>query len=255
MTSKSRYDIRFLNTLTDTVRRTVRSALVDLRDGRRREAYALFLIGICLVILGLGNVIDQRLILSACLLAVTFIAFNTTSASTSRTRPLDEVLQNRQSFESFSTIVPAVRDLRVYGPTAVNVLVNIADIRRHVLDRSGKVRVIIQDPASPAMQYTAAQLDDNLDLITTAWASIHTLDLLCDVPGFDYKLLQFNPGFSLLIVDAPYSSGYVVFESHGFCDENIADRMHIKIAKQDSPCWFDYWVARYDALWRTARAP
>jgi len=43
--------------------------------------------------------------------------------------------------------------------------------------------------------------------------------------------------------------------SHGFKDENIAERMHIVIRRHESPRWFSYWVARFDAMWQTAKPP
>lgn len=58
---------------------------------------------------------------------------------------------------------------------------------------------------------------------------------------------------SLIIVNAADLDGYVIFESHGFKDENIADRMHIVIRRRESPRWFSYWVARFDAMWETAK--
>jgi hypothetical protein len=64
-----------------------------------------------------------------------------------------------------------------------------------------------------------------------------------------------NPGFSLVIVNADDPGGYVIFESHGFKDDNIADRMHIVIHRADSPRWFTYWVTRFEAMWNNAEPP
>jgi hypothetical protein len=145
-----------------------------------------------------------------------------------------------------------VRDLRIYGPTAVNVLVSAGDIRRFVLNTGGTVRVIIQDDKPEVIVQTAIQLDDNLDLARTLQGSIATLEKLTADTGFSYRKLSFNPGFSLVIVNATSQNGYVIFESHGFKDENIADRMHIVIRRQESPHWFVYWVSRFEAMWNDA---
>ena len=166
---------------------------------------------------------------------------------------LDEVLQTRDSFGPFSKILPGVRDLRIYGPTAVNILVSAGDIRRFVLEAGGKVRVIVHNDNGNALTRTAMQLDDNLDLRSTLQGSIATLDKLAQTPGFEYRKLSFNPGFSLVIVNADEPSGYLIFESHGFKDENIADRMHITIRHQESPRWFSYWVGRFEAMWAAAQ--
>jgi hypothetical protein len=48
----------------------------DLRHGRHREAYALFLIGVTLAVLGLVGVADDTVLLSTILLALSFLVFH-----------------------------------------------------------------------------------------------------------------------------------------------------------------------------------
>ena len=229
--------------------------LQDIQHGRHREAYALFTVGIVLVVLGLIGIVRGQILLSAILLALTFLVFHTSMEASHGKPALDEILQTRSSFEPFSKILPGVRDLRIYGPTAVNILVSAGDIRRFILDTGGKVRVIVHDERRDTLTQTAVQLDDNLDLLRTLQGSIATLDKLAREPGFEYRKLSFNPGFSLLIVNADAPDGYTIFESHGFKDENIADRMHITIRHRDSPYWFAYWIRRFEEMWSAARAP
>jgi hypothetical protein len=236
-------------TLRDLSRRT----LEDVRHGRHREAYALFLVGIALVVLGLAGVASVSLLLSAILLALSFLVFHTAAEASDQRPALDKILHNREVFGAFSKLLPGVRDLRIYGPTAVNVLVNSADIRRFVLNAGGTVRVIVQDDDPAILGLSATQLDDNLDLQRTLHSSLAILDKLAAEPRFSYRKLPVNPGFSLIIVNADRADGFVIFESQGFKDENIADRMHIVIPRQESPRWFSYWVARFDAMWDTAK--
>lgn len=237
-----------MGTLRDVSRRT----LEDVRHGRHREAYALFLVGVVLVVLGLAGVADVAVLLSAILLAVSFLVFHTAAEVSGQQPALDAVLRSRQNFGAFSKLLPSTRDLRIYGPTAVNVLVNSADIKRFVLVPGGTVKVIVQDDTPAAIAQSAIQLDDNLDLDHTLRSSLATLRKLAAAPGFSYRKLPVNPGFSLTIVNADDPDGYVIFESQGFKDENIADRMHIVIKRRESPRWFSYWVARFDAMWDTA---
>jgi hypothetical protein len=237
-------------------RNQIRHTLEDIRHGRHREAYAIFVVGLVLVILGLIGIVKSQVLLSAILLALIFLVFHTSTETPRQKQSLDEVLQTRDSFGPFSKILPGVKDLRIYGPTAVNVLVSAGDIRRFVLDTGGSVRVIIHDDKQDSLEQTAIQLDDNLDLLRTLQGSIGILDrLAAAAPGFKYRKLSFNPGFSIIIVDANGPNGYTIFESHGFGDENIADRMHIMIRRQDSPHWFTYWVGRFDAMWNAAQEP
>jgi hypothetical protein len=235
-----------------TLRYASRQVLEDVRHGRHWEAYALFLVGLTLVVLGLAGVADVPVLLSAILLAVSFLVFHTAVDASDRRPALDQVLRSREDFGAFSKILPGTRDLRVYGPTAVNVLVNSADIKRFVLASGGAVRVIVQDDAPTTIAQSGIQLDDNLDLGHTLHNSLAILDKLAATPGFEYRKLPVNPGFSLTIVNPAAPDGYVIFESHGFKDENIADRMHIVISRHESPRWFSYWVTRFDAMWATA---
>jgi hypothetical protein len=238
-------------TLKDLSRRTVE----DLRNGRHREAYALFLIGAVLAALGLLGVADVTVLLSAILLALSFLVFHTAAEATGQRPDLDEVLRSREDYGPFSKLLLGTRDLRVYGPTAVNVLVNSADIRRFVLNTGGTVKVIVQDAGQAALAMAAAQLDDNFDLESTLNNSVAILDRLAGEPGFAYRRLDAITGFSLVVVNAADSDGYVIFESHGFKDDNITDRMHILIRKRESPRWFLYWLTRFDAMWEAATPP
>jgi hypothetical protein len=233
----------------------IRRTISDIRIGRHLESYALFLIGVVLVVLGLLGVAGTRILLSVILLALSFLVFHSSLDSSSRPATLDKVLLTRESFGTFSKLLPGVRDLRIYGPTAVNVLVSSGDIRRFVLDAGGSVRVIVQDPLPELMRQTALQLDDNVDFESTLRSSIATLEKLATNPGFKFRTLHTNPGYSLTIVNASKANGYVIFESHGFKDENIADRMHIVIKRRESEHWFAYWVTRFDAMWETAHEP
>ena len=232
---------------------STRRTLQDIRHGRHREAYALFIVGIVLVVLGIIGVVSGQILLSAILLALTFLVFHTSMETSHQKLSLDEILQTRDSFGPFSKILPGVRDLRIYGPTALNILVSAGDIRRFVLDAGGKVRLIVHNDNRDALRQTAIQLDDNLDLISTLQSSIAVLDRLAKEPGFEYRKLSFNPGFSLVIVNANEPNGYLIFESHGFRDENIADRMHITISHRESPHWFAYWIGRFEAMWTVAK--
>jgi hypothetical protein len=229
-----------------------RRLLAEIRNGRHREAYALFMVGVVLVLLGIVGLAAVSVLLSAILLALSFLVFHTAAEASDRPAPLEQVLRSRQDFGAFSKLLPGVRDLRIYGPTAVNVLVNSADIKRFVLETGGTVKVIVQDEAPAALALSAIQLDDNQDLGRTLHSSLAILAKLSAAPGFSFRKLAVNPGFSLMIVNAASPSGYVIFECQGFMDENIADRMHIVISRKESPHWFAYWVERFEAMWENA---
>jgi hypothetical protein len=227
----------------------------DIRNGRHKEAYALFIIGLVIAGLGLFNIAETNVLLAAILLALSYLIFHTAEMQSQKKPALDQILQDRQDFGTFSKLLPGVRDLRIFGPTAVNLLVAVADIKRFVLNTGGVLRVLIEDSTAETFAHAAIQLDDNLDFQQTLSNSIAALEKLRPFAGFSYGLLPINPGFSLVIVNANDVDGYVIFESHGFKDENIADRMHIVIRRSESPRWFAYWVTRYEAMWSSARKP
>jgi|ERR1022692_168635 hypothetical protein len=227
----------------------------DIYHGRHREAYALFMVGVALVALGFADVLSIKDLMSAMLLALSFLVFHTSVEAPDPKPSLDQVLTNRDSFGSFNKLLPGVRDLRVYGPTALAVVMNAADIRRFVLTPGGSARVIVQDDNPEALRLTGIQLDDNLDLARTLQSSVAALERMQAESGFSYRRLPVNPGFSLIIVNANDRRGYVIFESHGFKDEYYTDRMHIVISRADSPHWFSYWVMRFEAMWSAAESP
>jgi hypothetical protein len=235
-----------------TLKELSRRTLDDVRRGRHWEAYVLAAACVTVAVLGLAGVISLTVLAAAILLATGFLVLRGAVAAPAERPALDQVLRNREHFGAFSNLLPGVRDLRVYGPTAVNVLVNAADIRRFVLAAGGTVRVIVQDDNPNLIAEAALQLDDNLDLESTLRSSLATLAKLAAEPRFSFRKLPVHTGFSLVVVDAEQRSGYVIFESHGFKDDNIADRMHIVIRREESPQWFAYWVARFEAMWEAA---
>ena len=232
-----------------------RQVIEDVSQGRHREAYTLFCVGVVLTLLGVSGLVSAQIMLSAVLGALTFLVFEAAVQSNADGPPLEQVLENRDDFAAFAKILPGVRDLRIYGPTAVNALTNAADIRRYVLRAGGQVRVLTLSENPQTLATAAFQLDDNLDLGQTLRNSLVTAAKLSAEPGFSYRQLPVNPGFSLVIVNADQPGGYVIFESHGFRDDSVADRMHIVISKACSPRWFNYWVTRFEAMWEAAQPP
>lgn len=225
----------------------------DLRDGRHREAYTVFAICLLLTVLGLVGV-AERYLLSGLLLAMTFLVYRTTVEPGGRVG-LADVLRDRETFVPFPELIKDASKLWVYGPSAVNILAHAADIRQQLLAKGGSVRVIVQDPQAPAVEDVQAQLDDNLDFGRALESSLATMDKLGAHGDFEYRLLPFSPGFSLVVIDAHKPSGFLILELHGFMDDNVAGRMHLRIPRTESLHWFGYWTDRFEAMWEAARKP
>lgn len=233
--------------------KAINRILSDIGRGRHLEAYAIFMLGLALTVLGLLGEVEPKVLLSTLLLAVSFLVFRATLEPSSRRLALDTVLRNRESLGSFSQLLAEAGEFWLYAPTGVNVIVHAADIKRYVLDRGGRVRVVVQDPDSSGKEAVRAQLDDSLDFDKTLENSITTLARMSTWGNCRLRLLPFSPGFSMVVVNPGKANGYLILELHGFQDENIADRMHVRISRSESLHWFDYWVARYQAMWEEAR--
>jgi hypothetical protein len=227
--------------------------IADLRNGQRREAYTIFSVGLVLTLLGLFGVASQSVLLSGILIAATFLVFQTAIQLDSAAGTLELVLKNRDALGAFNAIIPDGGELWVYGPTAVNVLVNAPDIKAKVLSKGGRVRIVVQDPSSDAVRHTKNQLDDTLDFDHTLASSIATLRKMRAWGDCDYRLLACNPGFSLVVINPNRPDGFLILEMHGFSDDTITGRMHIRISRTDSLHWFDYWASRFNNLWQQGK--
>jgi len=188
--------------ILERIRRGGRQVAENLRAGQFIEAYSVFVVGLALAILSVLDVGDDRWLFAGILVGVSFLVFRTTVAGARAEVAVQ--LANRRMFKPLVDILADVDELWVYGPTANSILVNVADIRQHVLERAGRVRFIVQDPANAsAIEATKLQLDDNLDFSSTLEMSLDTLRRLrSSLPSqVNYRLLPMNPGFSLVAVN------------------------------------------------------
>jgi hypothetical protein len=162
------------------------------------------------------------------------------------------VLRSRDSYGPFNELLDGATELWMYAPSGVNVLVrHAADIRRW-LAGGGWARIVVQDPSAGSLAALGTQLDDSTDFRSTLHTALTQLAKLAAEGGIEYRVLGFNPGFSLVVVNPRGGSGRLILELHGFRDESIAERMHIEIRRSQSPHWFTYWAARFEAIWETA---
>lgn len=225
----------------------------DIVAGRNIEAYVISVIAVILAIAGVvDDAIPTDWKLAAILAALALLVFQTTRPE-KQAADLDSVLHNRQAMGAFHDLIHGTRTLWIYGPSAINVLRDMPFIKREILDHGGKVRVMIQDPESQiGMQILHDQMDKTLDLEKSIQMS---LDILANAArwGVEYRLKDYNPGFSMVVIDPDKRNGRVIVEFLGFRNELITDRMHISISREQSQYWFDHWTKQYEALWDSAR--
>jgi hypothetical protein len=182
---------------------------------------------------------------------------------------VDDVLNDRSAFEDkpFPARLRAAREVWVFAPSAVNLLAphHCDTIRTTVLANPvGAVRVVVLNPREEyAVRLAIRQLDDSLDhpfqvFRSSLEATINQLRRMAgrDIKGsFEYRLLDYNPGFSLVALDPGTKNGIVIVEFHGFHNEVTTSRMHIELTRSDSEHWYAYWLDQFDDIWQAARPP
>ncbi len=153
----------------------------------------------------------------------------------------------------------------IFGPSAINVLSarNCDILRKSVFSKQNAVlRIVVLDPDSTnAVGLAARQLDDSLDFPmqdfrTSLDSSIKQLRLMRSwvVAGdLQYRLAEYNPGFSLVATDPSSQHGCIIIEYHGAHNETINSRMHIELTRSISPRWYSYWMSQFEHVWDEAR--
>ncbi|MFF0315504.1 hypothetical protein ACFYPH_12765 [Micromonospora sp. NPDC005252] len=179
------------------------------------------------------------------------------------------LLRDRGSFESkpFAKRLDEASEVWVFAPSAVNILAqdHCEALRSKILSRSnGIVRVVVLDPArEDSLRLAVRQLDESVEypsqtLTRALGETLGRLALMAswEVPGgFAYRLLDYNPGFSIVAIDPGRRHGVVIVEFHGFHNTSTTSRMHIELAKADSDRWHEYWLEQFDRIWRDAKEP
>ena len=233
--------------------RELRRILNDIMKFRNIEAYVIALVGVALIVLDVIGNVDPGLQLTVITAALALLVFRSTRPTESPV-DLDSVLKDRQSYGTFREFIQGGKVMWAYGPSLVNVLHNSSDIKREVLDKGGKVRILVQDPSNEAcMNILRQQLDQSNNLDHDLKGALLTLEKMVKWGGVDYRLLSYSPGFSLTVIDPDGRDGRLVVEFFGFHNEFIRDRMHIVIERRQSQYWFEYWAKQFDVMWNAAQ--
>ena len=120
------------------------------------------------------------------------------------------------------------------------------------------MRVVVLDPSrETAVQLATRQLDDALDYPIQDFAAClqTTTSLLRSMAAwqvsgsFEYRFLDYNPGFSLVAIDPSSRTGRIIVEFHGFHNESTSSRMHIEITRNQSDHWYGYWTDQFNRIW------
>jgi hypothetical protein len=178
-----------------------------------------------------------------------------------------QFLRDRSVFDAVppSALFGNARDVRVFAPSAVNLLSpsTCEILRTTVLSRrGGSLRVVILDPAEKdAVRIAARQLDESVEFQVQALAA--ALDITLSrlgqmsrwrTPGtFEYRMFPYNPGYSLVLIDPDTPHGRLIVEIHAFRNPSTLSRMHLELTRDRNERWYAYWVEQFDHLWEAAR--
>ena len=174
---------------------------------------------------------------------------------------LDDYLDDRSNLGSFVERIEGASRLYIYAPSAANILQdgNVQAVRQNILSKEdGELRVVIQNPdEQAAVDILVDQLDHSIDFQTQSLPqeiqrTLRQFDLIeqWDVPGtFEGRLLDYGPGFSLVVIDPHKNDGQIIVEFHGVHNESTNGRMHIRLTKQNSERWFTYWERQFERIW------
>ncbi|MFP3986311.1 hypothetical protein U9R90_02180 [Streptomyces sp. E11-3] len=251
------------------MRRTWQRVLGDLRTRTHLDAYVVSACALVFSALSLvGDVLSQRLQLTVLLAGVGLLVFRITLPGP-RVPEVDAVLHDRTDLEAVSVAsqLAGARDVAVFAPSGINLLNSSTceALRSQVLSRAdGKVRVLLLDPsATEAVRVAARQLDDGQEFaveplvpsIRTVMSRMETMRGW-SVPGsFEYRLIDFSPGFSLFAVDPGTNNGSLIVEFHAVHGPHTGTRMHINLSRASSNRWNDYWIDQFEHLWALGRPP
>jgi hypothetical protein len=241
----------------------------DVKRRRNLDAYVVSAIATVFAALSvIGDIVPEGPRWAVLLAGIGLLVYRITLPERTA-EPIDELLLDRTGFEQ-SPLTARLRNANevwVFAPSAVNILApqHCDMLRRTVLAHaSGVVKVVVLDPDDETAVRTAVKhLDDTLDQPLQLFRSSLTATIAqlrrmthWQVNGMvEYRLLDFNPGFSLVAIDPGAKGGTVVVEFHGIHHESVTSRMHIEITRDDSRHWYAHWLNQFDHIWRSARPP
>lgn len=241
----------------------------DLRNREYIDVYSVAFVAFGLAIVSLvPNLVPEQLKWAAVLGGVGLLVLRITVPD-SPTGNVDELLNDRFAFDKtpFSERIEGTSEVWIFAPTGVNLLSahNCELIRNKVLSKpDGALRVVILNPSDEwAVQLAVRQLDDSLDYpiqdfrdsLTTTERQLRAMSTWNARGSFDYKLLDYNPGFSLVAINPTSRNGHVIVEFHGFHNEATSSRMHIELSRRQSERWYTYWTEQFQRIWESASLP
>jgi hypothetical protein len=241
----------------------------DLRDRRFIDVYSVAIVAFVLALVSLIGYGSSQLRWSVVLAALGLLVLRISVPETAPDASLDELLLDRFAFDAvpLADRFQDAREVWIFAPSGINLLTghNCELLRAGPLSRSGGiVRVVVLDPSrDAAVDLATRQLDDALTHPTQQFpaalaASLGKLEAMARWPvagSFQYRMVAYNPGFSLVAIDPGTRGGRVIVEFHAFHNEATSSRMHVEITRKQSDRWYTYWGDQFERIWAAATPP
>ena len=241
----------------------------DLRDRRFIDVYSVAIVAFVLAVVSVAGYGSDQLRWSVVLAALGLLVLRISVPETGPEASLDGLLLDRFAFDAVP-LADRLRDARevwIFAPSAANLLTshNCELLRTGPLSRDGGiVRVVVLDPSRGAViELATRQLDDALtqpshEFPAALAATVGKLQTMARWPvagSFEYRLLAYNPGFSLVAIDPGARGGRLIVEFHAFHNEATSSRMHVEITRKQSDRWYTYWAEQFENIWAAASLP
>ncbi|MGH3693656.1 MAG: hypothetical protein ACRDRX_06620 [Pseudonocardiaceae bacterium] len=254
---------------TTVMRESLRRIGRDIKNRRHVEAYVVVAAAVVFAVLSLaGDIVPDDIRWSLLFAGLGLLVYTTTVPD--RVVPsLETFLGDRSAFEEkpLHTRLRGATEVWMFAPSGVNFLApQYCDLlRKHVLARvDGIVRVVVLDGVrEAAVNLAVQQLDDSVEYpmqrfrssLSAVMDQLDTMGEWSVAGSFAYRLLDYNPGFSLVAIDPGERHGTVIVEFHAFHNESTASRMHLELTRADSERWYAYWIDQFDHIWSAAAQP
>jgi hypothetical protein len=240
----------------------------DIRNRRNLESYVVSGITLAFAAMSLfGDFFSDNLRWAICTAGIGLLVYRLTVPPAAVTP--GRVLDDRLAFDepALHLRLAAAREVWLFAPSGKNFLSSLRCevLRRHVLGRpDGAVRVVVLDPGRRESLRTATrQLTESVEYPIQRFPESLTssLDKLramtgWPVPGsFSFRLLDYNPGFSIVAIDPGRAGGLLIVEFHGFHNESSSSRMHLVLTRAADERWYAYWMDQFEHIWRAAAEP
>jgi hypothetical protein len=240
------------------VQRRFRQIIKDLRRGRFIDLYATTFVSLGFAVLLLvGADLPDSVRWSVLFAGLAFLLLRAAFANHRDDRFLDRSDYDRN---------PVTEDLRkakdvwIFAPVGSNFLTGErCDLLRQgplAKDR-GTVRIVVLkqfSPGDPISEQLDALLDFPLqkaaDSLRETRARLASMEQWTVRGTFAYRDIGFNPGFSIVAVNPHSAGGYATVEFHGFRNDAVRSRMHVRLTREDGP-WYTYWLDQFEAIWRS----